>query len=1388
MAKTPAINRNRLGVIITAVILLLLGAIYFFVYLPANEKTVQERRFSSLQKIDSNIRSKVNNSAEFISNFLNSPNTQDDANKLNSYLKTNSGDNFTLLYNPIIPSLDGKSKKDNSTNNTNIAVSDTSVIIRIDTSNTSITLFKKKTFKSDSITIGMKYDFDKFISPLLPDNVFDQYVVFYHSHKLYETFPSGLNFKIKDSLLEVTNKVSSPGVKTLKIGGSEYKAFSQPIGLSNKNNLLIVGLVRNESYQQEKDQLPTAAVLLLLTILIGLVVCLPWIKLYNMGNKDKLTVKDAVETILVSMVLMSLMFFTFFKYGPSLKKDNDKISRDTLASRVSNSFEKELNMAYGLLNSCDSLYTSSKSYPKKTQFIGDNIKLLANSKSHPKKTQFTGDSTKWETHTDYYKLLNKYAEKRAVNQVYWVDSNGIVKDYLTQNSPIPDSSNVSSRNYFIKTINYQPNHIQLPQFYLDQVVSHTSNTFTSIIAKSSLKSAIPVAILSFTAKSLDKVVMPDGYLYAVIDDKGNVLYHSLANHNLNENLIQEFGEKSEILAAVEAKTDADFTTEYLGRQFNLKIKPFRYLPYFVVVFEDKEYSDTRDTEAYFFTFSMLLCLLIFLIVTFGIVFFASAKRSLFKKQLFDTSWIGPKIPSHHVYNLATIGNLTIIFTMVGYFFFCSFLLYLYILLVSIIYSSILLNGLFARKYKKSDRYLYKFKKIALGCQLAFGVFVNLLACFTIGWSLHLVWLFLYELLSAFLFVCFYNHGETILDQTYSLINLIGRLIVKACNYLFKPYRSNTTIYIPWTYTHSFALMAVTRLIIISGIPVAFFFIFSYNYEQNLDARYKQLLFARSLSGKIDHLANEGEDEIRRLDSKSAYTAGIYTDSHFINRLQGPANKGRDTIYDSEELFTAKILNVFRLHLNSVEIKNNDMNKASAGTEAYFNYPIYRIFLPWLSTQTSYHLSGTEKYLRLSSADLSYSYPSGYLFIIFLFLILIFFYLVHTIIRKLFALNLPLNDSWQAMDNMLIEDNVLNSLLFIVGSPGSGKLGKLKDKIAEGKLHGRNNIKLTLGIDAAKGNVFVADMILISAENGEDDPEWKRCKKESLKDYELVIINHFEYNVKDISTNRIKLNFLEALMHKGTSKIIIISTIHPVSFLDSFNSGNTDAQDPIPQNELERWHVLLGHFRIIIEPLIKSDTPANARLLKKMIIEETQYSHFLNKMQQMALSNVRRKKHEDIGPVSDSMVFKLQLTSQYFYTYIWQSLTMEEKFLLYDLAEDGLVNPYDDHNLSILIYKGLIVNPHGTLMIFNKGFRNFILTSIGTREANLIKEQVKDNGSWGSLKTPLNLIVLAILFFLLLSQQESYSRIITYITAIGTGFTAILKIFPLLGSGNTQKTK
>src|SRR3569623_824306 len=93
MPKLFSISSKQLGVIFTLMILIFLGASYFFIYVPNNEKNVQERRFRCLQNIDSNIRFKMDNNIALINNLLSQNNnlaTLRAANKANNKTYTAS--------------------------------------------------------------------------------------------------------------------------------------------------------------------------------------------------------------------------------------------------------------------------------------------------------------------------------------------------------------------------------------------------------------------------------------------------------------------------------------------------------------------------------------------------------------------------------------------------------------------------------------------------------------------------------------------------------------------------------------------------------------------------------------------------------------------------------------------------------------------------------------------------------------------------------------------------------------------------------------------------------------------------------------------------------------------------------------------------------------------------------------------------------------------------------------------------------------------------------------------------------------------------------------------------------------------------------------------------
>ena len=451
---------------------------------------------------------------------------------------------------------------------------------------------------------------------------------------------------------------------------------------------------------------------------------------------------------------------------------------------------------------------------------------------------------------------------------------------------------------------------------------------------------------------------------------------------------------------------------------------------------------------------------------------------------------------------------------------------------------------------------------------------------------------------------------------------------------------------------------------------------------------------------------------------------------------------------------------------------------------------------------TYYRLDEHHYLHLGSDRLGYKLPpltfdaywyKGWSYwLLFVLSLAGFWLLLHHVLRRLFALNLPSTKYWQELDQLILVDSKLNPLVFLIGAPGSGKLKGLIDLISRKEIKGMGDTDIILDQNNKDVNGYIADMILIpnNADPKASPDDWTAMKTQGLlPKYKLIIVNHFEYDIKNPVSNRLKLDFLEELLERNSGKVMIISTVHPINFLDSLNqqqAGTAEGSDRSPEHDLERWHVLLGHFKIVIQKLTSTSIKLAPGVpdWQSTLNEETSSGHFLNSMYHTMLT--RLQKNDIKGKIDgEALTLKLGMTSHYFYMYIWQSLTKEEKFLLYDLAEDGLVNPYDDYNLILLISKGLVISGDGPLRLFNHGFREFILTAIGNTEALQIQKRIKDNGNWNKLKIPMVLLIMALLVFLFTSQKEVYTNLLKYITIVTAGVPIILKLFSGLGASDNK---
>ena len=250
-----------------------------------------------------------------------------------------------------------------------------------------------------------------------------------------------------------------------------------------------------------------------------------------------------------------------------------------------------------------------------------------------------------------------------------------------------------------------------------------------------------------------------------------------------------------------------------------------------------------------------------------------------------------------------------------------------------------------------------------------------------------------------------------------------------------------------------------------------------------------------------------------------------------------------------------MLSQFRINISSAAVKEENFYSPFAADTSFFYNPLLKDACKVNSNSVTYvqtRIPG--EYLAIAALGLNYKMPSpfgkgwfgGMLFWGLLCVsICIFYFIIYSVICKLFSLNMPDLIKWNLLDGKIITASKLNKLLFIIGLPGSGKLSIIKDKIRNGEIKNEDAALIYNEDNESASNVFIADLMNIpdAGDDRESNPEWQALKaKASDKKNKLIVVNHFEYNIEDAATNRLKLNFLESIMLDSECKIIILSTI------------------------------------------------------------------------------------------------------------------------------------------------------------------------------------------------------------------------------------------------------
>jgi hypothetical protein len=190
--------------------------------------------------------------------------------------------------------------------------------------------------------------------------------------------------------------------------------------------------------------------------------------------------------------------------------------------------------------------------------------------------------------------------------VFWLDSEADEIVRWTTDSKLPGKSNYKERNYFQQI----KNHIawKLPDstrasFVMQPVFTWTDGQFRAIIAKETSRKILvdsashdsATAILSGISAwfpSVINTVLPAGYSYCILNNEGEIWFHSDTRKNLNENFIYECSSYMQTAAAMYSQKPEFIDARYSGINSGIYYRLLRFA-LFLAIIRNAETESTK---------------------------------------------------------------------------------------------------------------------------------------------------------------------------------------------------------------------------------------------------------------------------------------------------------------------------------------------------------------------------------------------------------------------------------------------------------------------------------------------------------------------------------------------------------------------------------------------------------------------------------------------------------------------------------------------------------------------------------------------------------------------------------------------------------------------------
>jgi len=1143
------------------------------------------------------------------------------------------------------------------------------------------------------------------LRPLLRNDLFDQYFVVKDSAIVYSTVSSPISRLDFDTTVE-ENK-SAYGTKRIVINGVSYRAYSVGLSLHSEPGWSIVGLVSEDSFATEKRTVPRPYLFIVFLFIVFLILSIPFIKSLIMSRTERLGTLDvifsSISLVLTTSILSILMMDGFMRLDLDEHANENQLL--SLSDRVEHNVHSETKK----------VVTELQAY---AAYFEKNIGLIPDTNESVRRNVI-------DSLVDSYHPV-AYPE---IRNMFFVDSSGFTNyDYRDPGFRF----NVSLRHYVSEVRKgncIRVDSISSP-FYLDAIISWREQKFRAAVSiptppALNLVHRFPVMAMTLRMKALSAPVLPVGSGFSIFDSEGNVIFHSDSVRSLNENIVEECDNDAQLRAAIEGRTTRFLDVNYSGTPVSMYVRPLTNMPYFIATFSGNAPTEAMHGQVFGLSFILEILLVVWFmgVILFGVIIMR--RKTRLNIPLFSLTGVVPQESGRDLYLKAILFNIlhgTLLFatsllldeplTVIVLFFISS--------PYTVILNMTLLSGKSLKAFATGERSRV-FRWCLILVFLANCVSVYFIDSFLILISIQLLFALIYYLLDS------YSGPEYRTDRINSWLDRI----------------KHKTAY-TW--------LVFTLVILISVIPAMRFSIIAYDKEKEIEVKTAQL--------NIYHTVSAGDQR-----NLSHYYSAFYSTAI------SPSSRSSNPPSKSDSYFDA-FSSVIRGNIQNYGEEYNRLRFGAADGKWTWVYESPDSLIMVVGNAAS----GDDQKYQLGSRVALFSVPffggnTCSQTLRFWFCTLLAFILLYHVLRffvsKIFAHEKYSRVRSLRFDQAFFESTEPGYKAFVTGMPSAGKSAYFR-KLCEDK-----------------PNVIIIDFVAQSQVQREE-----LIQKAAKPGKGIVVLDHFEHDILNFDITLEKLDIVERLISNKEKKVVIISSVQSAVFLNMLESEEEDPEMKEKYRQLcERWNRALAAFYDFVYPLQGYDRTQNPIItefsrrleaqeepevpsdLLKLIESECDHGVFMQSIGVELLSELhgRSEIHTDMKAGErwkerEDLIIRTQKLADNYYRSIWTNLTVEEQFVLFDLAQDGLVNAKNLDIVELLIDKGLVVYRQ-QLEIMNQSFRNYVLCIAGPSDVSKLEEKMKDAGAWNKLKAPLFLIVFSLLLFVVKSDRSSLFGYFTAFTAI-----------------------